>query len=747
MGNPINNSGASSVSHSQTAGADSQNSITKTVKVNGKLYNCSASKVWGLRVAREVLGVHGLVKPVYDHFHSKLHEHRADHAANPSKPPSTPLSERNARPLPKLPNKMSEQPETTRSKPADTPLAVRNSTPETPSTKALSVPEIIDGIDYGKFDDDSGFSLSNFSDAVRQLPTSDIKDLISKLSQNKDDSYNTVRQEVREIYAERKVTEKMKNFNGDVKGLKEELATHYAKAPMLAAAMGAEVDRQLNIQESPDSRSRELKELTSSLQGVYGSNNGSQLTFGSYEGAPLKLDQTFPFQPDDPVITKQFSRIQKDSPDIQSKFDQDPAFKAQAQPKFKDIFQSDKGKAFAPGAPYHAAKVDLPGGSFIASQGPVEKTETNFIKMLAHHRPAVSVSLVNAKELQDPAISGQKKNKCSIEVGPKNVGEEKDYGGVKVRLDGQYSFDNDNVTVKQFSVNGETQFRVYDKGWADHSAGNPERLAKLSVLVEKLRQHPSVAARSDNPTVVNCNAGVGRTGTFVTIDNSLRQYQKTGKVPQDFTQTIATARQVRNKFVQTAGQLNTVTAVHGQFTPLFDPLLKEAGLTVATPADPPATRQKAPDPEDNGLGYGSEAYATVDREKLKAAQIRRDNENDLYVNTRFAKTSNTAVEKAPDLPPSPPVPAKRSKYNGPKNADQLLNKITEGGYGNTIQTFNARKLTTELTHVLRQADQEQLNEIVNYTETLKANSDWHQVGEIMEEAIKNHRRPRNLPRG
>ncbi|WOG29725.1 tyrosine-protein phosphatase [Endozoicomonas sp. 8E] len=731
MGNTINNNGASSISHPQTAGADPQNSITKTVKVNGKLYNCSASKVWGLRVAREVLGVHGLVKPVYDHFHGKLHEHRADITANPSKLPSTPLSERTARPLPKLPNQMNEQP-TTHSKPANTPLAVRNSSPEIQPAKDLTAPEIIKNLEHGKFEDKSGFSLNKFSEAVQQLSTEDIKPLMKQLSRKEGPGYDTVMQEVREIYAERKVTEGLKKFGDNVQGLKDQFAGHYAHVPKLAAAMLAEIDRQVGLQEAPDSRSLELKELTPSLQGVYDSGNGSQLEFGTFQGVSLKLDQEYPKRPDDRVINEQFKNIQ--NPDIRGEIHNDLAFRDQAIPKYKDIHQSDAGKAFAPGAPYHAAKVDLPGGSFIASQGPIEKTETNFIKMLAHHRPAVSVSLVNSTELQDPKISHKKENQRSIEVGPKTIGEEKNYDGVKVRLDGQYSFDKGNVTVKQFSINGETQFRVYDKSWEDHSAGNPERLAKLSVLVEKLRQHPSVASRSDNPTVVNCNAGVGRTGTFVTIDNSLRQYQKTGEVPKDFTQTINTARKVRNRFVQTAGQFNTVTAVHGQFTPLFNPLLKEAGLTVATPATP----QKAPEPKDNGLKYGSEDYAVINREARDAARLRRANRDDTYVNTNFADKTKTSVEKAPDLPP---VAAERTKYNGPKDADELLDKITAGGYGMTIQTFDKNKLTTELTHVLRQAhqnqDQEQFDEISKYTETLKADKNWSQIGLLIDRIVNN----------
>ncbi|WP_161787393.1 tyrosine-protein phosphatase [Endozoicomonas numazuensis] len=757
MSDPINSGGASSASHSHTAGTENQKPITEQVTVNGKTYNAGKAKVWGLRIARELLGVHGLIKPAYNHFHGKLHDHRADgNVSGTSTPPSTPLLERATRAMPATPNKVNEF---TGSTPSATPVEV---TPENRHVQPMAVSEIINALTFGGFEEEYDFSLSKFSETVQLLPTSEIKDLL--VNHNTQLQTENVRQEVREIYAERKITEELANFDGDVQGLKEKFAKHYKSSPNLAAAMNAEINRQLNIQEAPDARPPELQELTPGLQSVYDSDSGAQLQHGLHDGKPLQLNQTFPSIPQDSVINQQFSNIEKQSPKISDRIDQKDDFKTQAFPKFTNIHLSETAKAFAPGAPYHAAKIDLPGSSFIAAQGPLEKTETNFIKLLAHHHPAVSVSLVNSDELKDPSISGRKNSKRSIEVGPKAVGEEKNYGGVKVKLDGMHSFDDGKVVVKQLSINGETQFRVYDKGWEDHSAGNPERLAKLSVLVEKLRQHPSVADRAENPTVVNCNAGVGRTGTFVTIDNSLREYQKTGTPPQDYTQTISTARQVRNKFVQTAGQLNTLAAVHGQFTPLFNPLLKEAGLTVATPVQTPVTPQEPPEPEDNGLGYDSTAYATINRDERDAGRIRKAHQDENYENTSFGQIRDDSIEEvseeddtlepppiltpspSPDdieesvsiqAPDSPPV-ARRTASIRPQNADQLLDKISEGGYGNTIQTFNAEKLASELTPVLRQADQGQLNDLLNYTETLKENTEWNQIGLAVENIINDH---------
>ncbi|WP_172806909.1 tyrosine-protein phosphatase [Endozoicomonas arenosclerae] len=687
-----------------------------------------------------------MIKPAYNHFHDKLHSHRSDgNVAGTPTPPSTPVLERSARPLPELPNQVNDFAGSN----SPTLFQDYDSTPEAAPPKPQTAAEVLHAISYGNdFNNDDGFSLDLFREGVNDLPTDEIKTLLTKHS---DELLNDrIKDTVREVYAERKVSEALSNpkFKDDPQGLKTELTNHYGQFPKLHAAMQAEVNKRFGIEEAPETRSPELHELTPNLQSLYSSNSGG----------PLQLDKEFPKVPKDPVINEQFNDIEVSSPLIQGRIDQKDDFKSEAHPKFSNIHLGNTGKAFAPGAPYHAAKIDLPGGSFVAAQGPLEKTETNFVKLLAHHRPPVSVSLVNSDELTDPKISGRRNTRRSIEIGPKEVGEEKDYGGIKVKLEGKYDFDGGRVTVKQLSINGETQFRVYDKGWEDHSAGNPERLAKLAVLVEKLRQHPSVSARTDNPTVVNCNAGVGRTGTFVTIDNSLREYQKTGQPPQDYTQTITTARKVRNSFVQTAGQFNTVSAVHNNFTRLFAPLLEEADLTVATHSESPITPEESIGPDDNGPEFSSAIYSTVNKDERDAERLRKASQDENYENTSFGQIRDSSIEEVleeddnleppPILTPSPapddvevpdsPTLSKRTASLRPKDANQLLNKITEGGYGNSPASFDSQKLVTDLIPVLRQADQAQFTELLNYTETLKSTPGWQEVGLAAEQAINDH---------
>ncbi len=51
------------------------------------------------------------------------------------------------------------------------------------------------------------------------------------------------------------------------------------------------------------------------------------------------------------------------------------------------------------------------------------------------------------------------------------------------------------------------------------------------------------------PLLVHCSAGVGRTGTFITLDMALEQVNKEGLV--DIAGIITRLRQQRTKMVQT----------------------------------------------------------------------------------------------------------------------------------------------------------------------------------------------------
>ena len=55
--------------------------------------------------------------------------------------------------------------------------------------------------------------------------------------------------------------------------------------------------------------------------------------------------------------------------------------------------------------------------------------------------------------------------------------------------------------------------------------------------------------KDKGPIIVHCSAGVGRTGTFITVDMALEQAEKEGKI--DIAGIVCRLREQRMKMVQT----------------------------------------------------------------------------------------------------------------------------------------------------------------------------------------------------
>ena len=126
-----------------------------------------------------------------------------------------------------------------------------------------------------------------------------------------------------------------------------------------------------------------------------------------------------------------------------------------------------------------------------------------------------------------------------------------------------FSFNKGNVSHKV------THFQFI--GWPDF--GVPSSAEKLLDILSQVRafqnltierngpQEPSIHSTSaadsgvsshKSPLVVHCSAGIGRTGTFITIDVSLRELDATGTV--DIQNTVQRIRRQRAFAVQTEEQ-------------------------------------------------------------------------------------------------------------------------------------------------------------------------------------------------
>ena len=88
-----------------------------------------------------------------------------------------------------------------------------------------------------------------------------------------------------------------------------------------------------------------------------------------------------------------------------------------------------------------------------------------------------------------------------------------------------------------------TQF--FYQGWPDH--GVPQYATSvLGFLRHVRRQHPYTDAR---PLLVHCSAGVGRTGTFITLDVMLQKIREEGTV--NVHEFVRELRKCRCQMVQT----------------------------------------------------------------------------------------------------------------------------------------------------------------------------------------------------
>lgn len=199
-----------------------------------------------------------------------------------------------------------------------------------------------------------------------------------------------------------------------------------------------------------------------------------------------------------------------------------------------------------PGSDYiNANFVEGFGGkkTFICAQGPLDRTVTDFWRMIWEHRVSVIVMLTGIEE--------NGKIKCSQYWSDEGVKEiEKQYT-VRVVTAKRYS----DYVVRRFFVehtqDGITEEReilqFHFTMWKDFLA--PDQPSWLLRFIKRVNEH-YVSDRG--PLLVHCSAGVGRTGTFVAIDSLLEELEKTEEV--DIFSCVASLRKQRNFLVQSLKQ-------------------------------------------------------------------------------------------------------------------------------------------------------------------------------------------------
>ncbi|XP_064386414.1 uncharacterized protein LOC135334960 isoform X1 [Halichondria panicea] len=178
---------------------------------------------------------------------------------------------------------------------------------------------------------------------------------------------------------------------------------------------------------------------------------------------------------------------------------------------------------------------------FIASQGPLPNTLVDFWRMMWQERPPIIVMLTNLMENNKIKCQQYWPDSGSVSYGPFTVTitDQQVLADYTVR----------NLLLAMKGVSGKpfktTQFHFTT--WPDH--GVPDYATPILGFHRRVKsQHKP----SRGPLLVHCSAGVGRTGTYIAIDNVLDQIAAEGLV--DISGTIVKSRNQRMKMVQTQDQ-------------------------------------------------------------------------------------------------------------------------------------------------------------------------------------------------
>jgi protein tyrosine phosphatase len=194
-----------------------------------------------------------------------------------------------------------------------------------------------------------------------------------------------------------------------------------------------------------------------------------------------------------------------------------------------------------------------PSSTYISTQGPLASTCQDLWQMMFENRSPVIIMLT---KVQEKGLV-----KCHAYF-PTNPGESLEFGEFKVTCMQQDTLASDVMVRRLQLVHSPTNAvhlleHLHLYSWPDH--GVPADTSGIRLLCGRLDQ----LRHLDRPIVVHCSAGIGRTGTFITVDVILQMLNEwRWQLPEarsldislNLTALVHCLRQQRVGMVQTCDQ-------------------------------------------------------------------------------------------------------------------------------------------------------------------------------------------------
>ncbi|XP_066439538.1 receptor-type tyrosine-protein phosphatase beta-like isoform X2 [Eleutherodactylus coqui] len=180
---------------------------------------------------------------------------------------------------------------------------------------------------------------------------------------------------------------------------------------------------------------------------------------------------------------------------------------------------------------------------FIAAQGPLPKTVNDFWRMIWEKDVQVLIMLTKCAELG--------KVKCE-EYWPERG--TKTYGNLSISMTDEEILSDWTIrdfTLVHMQTRQSKQIRHFHfTAWPDF--GVPKTTSDLIRFRNLVHEYTTNCYPLNSPIVVHCSAGVGRTGTFITLDRIIKQIEAEDRI--DVYGTVYDLRMHRLLMVQTESQ-------------------------------------------------------------------------------------------------------------------------------------------------------------------------------------------------